>query len=220
VVSKKRARANSYTPEEQRVAAEIAGLLLAGGGVAAASAVAPLLLPLLPTALLANPTLSADVTAATARQVVAGPIGAPRPGEGPLGLLERTSMAEALLYRGFYAVAALRRIVAGALDSPEAMRAAVDLETHYFAAHTEARHKWITGARQTDSARDMYGVVVGWYHLNPTEDPRPDHMEAHGNNFRADVPTPPASTGVWPGVLLHCGCVAGPPWRDGNLLAA
>jgi len=173
-----------------------------------------------------TPALAARIAEAVARQATQDPPGlvlAATPEAQGGGLQELVSRArrESLLYRGFYAVAAVRRLSAAAiLDGPGGLEQAIAREARYFQGHKDATTRRMAGANGVQVAATLYGVILGWYHLNPTLDPRPDHLDAHGHNFRAVPALPPAMTGVWPGVLPNCGCVAGPPHRDGELILA
>lgn len=207
-----------YTPREIAAASAIATLFSGGTTTATVSSIASILLPLVPKRLIGNPGLAANVVELVARQTVEDSPDASR--IAVAGPLERVAQTERLLYRGFYAVAALRRIATAALEGREELIAAARRERGYFRGHVEQSNRRVVASRQVDSARELYGVVVGWYHLNPTLDPRPDHVEAGSKNFRADLFLPPVTTGVWPGVLNHCGCVAGPPHQDAELMVS
>lgn len=211
-------RKSSYSPREVAAASAIATLFAGGSTAATVSSIASILLPLVPSSLVSRPDDAASVVELVARQTVQQPPDASR--VAIAGPIERAMTTERLLYRGFYAVAALRRVSKGALGGPDELRQAVRRERGYFLGHREQSDRRVVGGRSVDAARELYGVELGWYHLNPTMDPRPHHLRAHGKNFRADVLVPPISTGAWPGVENNCGCVAGPPHVDGELMLA
>ena len=181
-------------------------------------AVARELLPAMPTRILR----SAEDAAQVARQAAELALSSAPEWGRPSGARERDATLEALLYRGLYAVNAVRRLARAWLGptdgegTPQQRAArvaeAMNLERGYLRGHVEANRRRVEGARGVDVAAALYGPLLGWYHLNPTLDPRIEHLDAHGHNFRADG-RPPAKTGAWPGVLLHCGCVPGPPHR-------
>ncbi|MDP9437677.1 MAG: hypothetical protein M3P49_02875, partial [Actinomycetota bacterium] len=187
---------------EVAVAAAIAALILAPQP-ATVPVMAAELLPVLPAWLLALPELAADVAEGAAALALASPPSL-KPGAGELEL--RASL-ENVLVRGFYVVAAARRLseaVRGTSDAPvrERLSKAVRTERGHLSAHIKARAKNLEGARKTDRARELYGDVLSWNHgeTRTPADPRLDHLSADGKNF--DVRRgPPVSTGAWPGVL-------------------
>lgn len=208
--------AEGYSAQERATAAEIAAMLLAGATV---SSVALALVELLPVGLAGDDGLAGDVLEGVARRVL---IGLPDESNfGSVGPVEQSARTERLVRRGFYAVAALRRVAGAALrGGPSGLSKQLSLERSYLSGHVRQGDRLVEGARQIDVVRDLYGDVAGWYHLNPTLDPRPHHLRAHGKNFRIDGLLPPIETGAWPATELYCGCVAGPPHRDAELMLA
>lgn len=192
----------SEVPQQQppgasaAAAAEIAALLLAGG--ATTTSVAAILLPFA-----AGGMAVADAINRIAEMVLEDP---------PIfssqaGQLERRASLENLLLRGFYGIAATRRLAVS-----EDLGKALDKERGYFARHNEARQRNLEGARQADGARNLYGDLVSWNHgaTRTPEEPRPNHVAADGKNWdmRRGIPV---STGALPGTLPHCTCAFGPP---------
>lgn len=182
-------------------AAAIAALILAPQPLTV-PVMATALLPVMPGWILALPELAADVAEGAAALTLADPPSL-LPGAGELEL--RASL-ENLLLRGFYAIAAVRRLsaaVRGPSGTPrERLSRALTAERRHLAAHMEARAKNLEGARSMDRARELYGNVLSWNHgeTRTPSDPRLDHVGADGKNF--DVTRgPPVSTGAWPGVL-------------------
>lgn len=203
-----RPRAQQQPPQQPEgnadavAAAAIAALILAPQPLTV-PVMATALLPVMPGWILALPELAADVAEGAAALTLADPPSL-LPGAGELEL--RASL-ENLLLRGFYAIAAVRRLAQAVRDpsgtpARERLSKALTAERRHLTAHIDARAKNLEGARKTDRARELYGDVLSWNHgeTRTPSDPRLDHVSADGKNF--DVTRgPPVSTGAWPGVL-------------------
>jgi hypothetical protein len=212
-----RTRSTSLAPERQdhETAAEIAALIAAGS---TPSAIALVLLPLLPAALLRTPDLAAGAAESAAGLVLVNPPETPARSEGA----RSAAAVENLIYRGFYAIAAARRLGSALLGDPgdipatERLREALKKEAGHLGAHREASERRRKAAAMVDGAAALYGPVLSWNHGAP-ERPRPNHAAADGFNFRADR-SPPAFTGAYPGALPGCTCLPGPPRPGARLL--
>lgn len=199
-------------------AATIAGLFMANAATEAS--ISALLLPLLPTQfILSAPEQAARVARAAAALILANPpTFSPNAGE-----FERRASLENILKRGFYAIAAVNRLmesVYGPLGArlgafggptPERPEEALRTEQNYLTAHQNAATQNLEGARRTDRARELHGDVVSWnhgVHGHPVE-PRPNHVAADGRTWdlRRGVPV---STGALPRTLPGCTCDWGP----------
>lgn len=210
------ARRPTYTQLEQDKAAEVAGLLLVG---ASTGEIALSLVELLPVSLASDAVLAGDVLEAAT--LLVRTLLPDESGFGGAGRVEQAARTERLVRRGFYAVVALRRLARAAQrGGPQELSAQITLERSYLTYHVEEGERLVEGARKVDLVRELYGGIAGWYHLNPTDDPRPHHIKAHGKNFRVDIIAPPVETTSWPGTERYCGCEAGPPHRGGEVMLA
>lgn len=208
-------------PEPQRqqpqtgAQAEIAVALVATAGASEAAfvaALAPLMLPLMPAALLADPEAAGDV-AEGAANLLHGADAVPVPSAG----FARTAAMEALSYRAAYARAAVQRLGEAVLDAQagkrgEALRKALEAEKRNLAAHVEMTRKRLAGARATDAMVELHGWVLNWAHgvTRTPEEFRPAHKAADGANIdlRRGIPV---SLMAAPGVLPGCSCAWRPP---------
>lgn len=203
--------------------AEIAALLIAGGGAggvgATVTALAPLLLFFVPRPLLASPDAAAEVAEQTARLIQgAEPIDVPR------SQFLRRAALEAAAYRVAYLKAAVGRLSRSVLDAEsgsrvETLRKAVEAEKRHLAAHVEMTRKRLAGARATDAMIELHGPILGWHHgaTRRPEEPRPTHERADGMNvdLRRGIP---ASVVAAPGVLAGCSCAWRPPRPGARML--
>lgn len=124
----------------------------------------------------------------------------------------RTAAADAG-YRAAYVVNAARRLQAS-LNGGTSMKDALRQEAANFEAHRRARQKRLDAAAATSSAAALYGGLLGWYR-NPLLDSDIDCRVADGNNFDASEGTIIG----WPGAVHpNCGCHAGPPHEDGEMV--
>lgn len=195
-------------------AADIAAYLLAAQ--ATETGLAVLLLPVLPRDfVLATPDLAARVAQEAATLVLTNPpVFRPQAGE-----FERRASFENILKRGFYAIAAVRRLseaVSGSSDDSDTpvadrLTKALRREQSHLTAHLNAGAQRLEGAKRTDRARELHGDVVSWQHGvhgHPME-PRPAHVAADGKTWdlRRGVPL---STGSLPNTLPGCTCDWGP----------
>lgn len=122
------------------------------------------------------------------------------------------------LVRGFYAVNAAKRLSEAYREGGfQKMRQASARERRYLEAHKGGARRRDEAATALEALSAAYGPVLGWIYAHSPREPRWNHVEAHGMNFRADRP-PPAKTGAFPAVLPGCGCSAGPPFRGGRML--
>lgn len=198
------------SPTEEEVAAAIALVLsgrLSPPDPESAVASALLALPLLAT--LPN-ALGGRVSRVTASLVLRDLPQRTDPG-GALLAAHRDN----LLYRAWYGVNAVSRIASKVAEGAD-LRAAVEAEDPYFAAHKLASEKRTAGARLNDAAAERFGPVLGWNHGSHGPNDRPHHVAANGLNF--DVRNPPEETEGLPATLTHCGCVPGPPKRGARML--
>lgn len=195
------------------VAATVAALLIDGGGAASVGAVANALLLAVPAFALASPAIAVEVSRQAAELVLTDP---PKIDAGG-GTFKRRAGLENVVMRGFYGVAATRRLskaLRGPADTSTRQRlaAALRAERSYLTAHNNARRRNLAGAEATDRARQLYGHDVTWNHgaLGQPAEPRPLHVAADGKawDLRRGVPR---STGALPGVLPGCTCAWGPP---------
>jgi hypothetical protein len=195
-------RTEPYSPEEIAAAAAIAAALLDGSATPAA--IAAILAPLLPAGI---PSGSVDVPGLS-RIVLRDPPEGPTPEGSGGGGLEDLARTENLLHRGFYGVAALRRLADGG---------SLAAEGKLFGMHQEANEARLKGARLNDAAAEKWGNLLGWHHAGTARTHRPGHEAADGKNF--DVTRqPPASTGAWPAMLPFCDCTPRAPYPNGRLL--
>jgi hypothetical protein len=188
------------------------------------AAVAPLLLPLIPAAVLAaaGPALAAE-SAEEAAKLLYRAEAVPVPSSG----FARTAALEAISYRAAYAAAAVRRLCASLAASDgdrhgersEALRRALAAERRHLGAHLEMTRKRLAGAKATDGMVELHGWVLNWRHgatRTPAE-PRPAHLAADGANvdLRRGLP---AGLLALPGVLPWCSCAWGPPVAGARML--
>lgn len=220
----------SRSPDAETAAA--IALLLASPApqATAVPAVAAALLPILPAFLLRTPEVAADVAEEAARMAL-GNLGPgslePRfPSAKGIGKVERRARTENLLLRGFFAIAAVRRLAEALRSNPtpaiagDPLTDALKAERRYLEAHNKARARNLEAAGRIDEAARLYGPLLSWNHgvAGTPADPRPHHLAADGKNF--DIRSgPPVETGAWPSVLPGCTCVAGPPRQQAATLS-
>jgi hypothetical protein len=183
------------------------------------ASVAPLLLPLMPTALLADVEAAGNVAEGAARLLYeADAVLVPSSG------FARTAAMEAISYRAAYASAAVGRLSASVLGSEpgkrgEALRKALEAERRHLSAHLDATKRRLAGARVIDGLVDLHGPVLSWNwgQTRTPDEPRPNHKAADKLNWdtRRGIPM---ETGAIPGVLAGCSCTAGPPVRGARML--
>ena len=183
------------------------------------ASVAPLLLPLMPTPLLADAERAGDVAEGLARLLFESEaVTVPSAG------FARTAAMEAISYRAAYAGAAVKRLsvaVVGAEPGERggALKKAIEAERRHLAAHLDATRRRLAGARATEGMIGLHGWVLSWNHgaTKRPEEPRPTHESADGANFdlRRGIP---AYTGALPGVWPECSCAWGPPNPNGRML--
>lgn len=183
------------------------------------ASVAPLLLPLMPLALLALPDEAADVAEGAAGLLYESEA-VPVPTAG----FARTAAMEAISYRAAYASAAVRRLSGAVLGSEPGSRGAalgkaLAAERRHLGAHLEATRRRLAGARVVDGLVELHGPVLSWNwgQTRTPDEPRPNHKASDRLNWdtRRGVPM---ETGAIPGVLAGCSCAAGPPVRGARML--
>lgn len=234
-----RARQRTQRQEQspQNVTEEIAVILLSGAAIEAmASKITPLLLSVLPPALLRLPDLAGDVVEEAARLIAADAdtlqigenLGAR--GAGVSGII-RAAKLDNVLYRALYGMAAARRIGASVLDSAggnadadtggdlQLLREAATRERSYFEAHRDVSKRRVSAAKTVQGLVELHGPLLSWNwgETRKPREPRPTHLAADGANWRP-LNGAPLSTGSLPGVEKNCSCAAGPPKRGARIL--
>ncbi len=205
------------TPQAKPTEAEVAAvivLILAGqapeqvaaaGGVGAAIALA--LLAFVPESL--PWPLRASVSAEAAALVLRDRPELPG-GSGAILAARRSN----LVYRALYGINATRRIVGKAVGGEgsveERLRAAVEAEASYFAAHKKANARRLASAGLTEAASSVYGEVLGWTGVLDSKT-TPDCRRLIGKNYRAASPP----DGLHPGARHpYCRCSPGAPFPN------
>jgi hypothetical protein len=218
------ARRSAQPPPQEQTGpqAEIAVAFVGAVGLSRAAfvvAIAPLLLPLMPGALLTRPGEAAEVAESAARLLYeADAVPVPSSGFG------RTAAMEAISYRAAYAREAVRRLSRALLDAEpgsrgEALRKALEAERRHLDAHVEMTRKRLAGAKVTDAMIELHGWVLNWAHgvTRAPEEFRQTHKAADGMNvdLRRGIPV---SVMAVPGVLLGCSCAWRPPKPGARML--
>ena len=210
-------------PQESGAQAAVAVALVSTVGASPAAfvaALAPLLLPFFPLALLSTAVVAEEIAVGAAR-LLARADAVPVPASG----FGRTAAMEAISYRAAYAEAAVRRLCAAVEGAEpggeaEALRKALRTEERHLAAHLEATRRRLAGARVTDAMIELHGWILNWRwgQTRTPSEPRPTHKAADGANvdLRRGVP---ASVIALPGVLPWCSCAWGPPVRGARTIA-
>lgn len=217
-------------------------VLLSGVAVEAMTAkIAPLLIPVLPPALLRLPDIAGDVAEEAARLVATDAetlqIGEDGGADGVSGII-RAAKIDNVLYRALYGVAAARRIggtvlevQGGDLQEPgvesnppaKSLQVALQLasrrESRYFECHKDVSKRRISAAKTVEGLVELHGPLLSWNwgETRTPREPRPTHLAADGANWRPLNGTP-LSTGSLPGVERGCSCAAGPPKRGARTL--
>jgi hypothetical protein len=191
-----------YSPAEEAAAAAIAGLFL-GAATVSIAAVAAILVPLAPTSVSSDAVV--DAAENVAKMVLRDPPDVSGSGRGPA---EDRAIVENLLHRGFYGVAAFRRLLSG---KP------LEDEGRFFDMHQQANDTRLKGARVNDAAADRWGSLLGWHHHGTARTHRPGHVDADRKNYDL-TRLPPISTGGWPGTLPGCDCSPAAPYPGAPLL--
>lgn len=129
---------------------------------------------------------------------------------------DATARAREAVYRAVYAVNAVKRVRAA--EGVSGTIEAIGRERRNNALQREAAKRRLAADEMTVKAVELWGPTLGWYHLNPTEDPRPHHYRADRCNWRP-ARGAPKETGSLPGAEPNCGCVAGPPILGARMLS-
>lgn len=191
------------------VIADIAAALSLLSGLRLITAIASLLLGLVPKRLRdEEPQISAELSERVAKDVAAVAV----PDVFSANGIQRSASRDAIQYRAEYAVAAVERLSKAVLDAaPGERRAALakayKAERRYLAAHREVSAAREKAAKTTEAMVEQYGPRLVWKHgaTRRPEEPRPVHKTADGYSFdlRRGIP---AQTGTLPGVLPGCSC--------------
>lgn len=137
------------------------------------------------------------------------PQGTVQPGER--GVRPERAEEDEILRRAMYVVNGSMRMARDIANgrSPDE---ALERESRHYLAHTEAQQKRRSAKRLREVAREEYGDILSWNHraTRDPKEPREPHEAMDGFSFDASK-GPPKATGVYPGVLPWCSCLAGPP---------
>lgn len=130
-------------------------------------------------------------------------------GVDPLGRASAANIyyASAYLLHGSYRVQK-------SINAGKPVREAINIESSYYRAHRKASDDRTRAINRVKLAADMHGNLLGWY-LNPLLNNEYECIVANGNNFEADKGTVIGYPGT---VHANCGCTAGPPHPEGQMV--
>lgn len=128
----------------------------------------------------------------------------------PLSALTDLQLRMELLFKGWYAVNAVTRVM-----SAKDRTAAVRRENVYRKQHLKASAHRTRVRRLMDTLVGQYGDVLGWYSVLK-DSTTPECRWAHGKNFRVSAPPVIGYPGMVHG---ECACTPGPPHANGEMMS-
>lgn len=126
------------------------------------------------------------------------------------GRVGRSQVAEEFLLKGWYAINAVKRVIA-AEDRADAL----EKERRYHADHLDASKRRIAIAKDVDRFEEENGKKAGWHGILD-ERTDPECKVLIGKNFLVTRKPKPG----WPGTVHRfCRCSVGLPFPDGEMIA-